>query len=124
MRKAGKTRKILLKVLTPQGVQWVHFCHLDTKLYERFCESLLEGDSSLLAAHVSRWVKEDFSTTLSMGHKADIESLKRILSAWYSREYPELYLKNCPGSNRISGLVSLWVTQHIQYDLENYKGDR
>lgn len=120
MKRKNKTRKILLKVLTPQGIKWVHLCHLDTKLYEQFCESLLEGNSTLLPTHISRWVKEDFSTTLAMSHKADIESLKRILTAWYSREYPELYLKSCPGANRISGLMNVWMTQHIQYDLENY----
>ena len=117
-------QKLLIKVIDGDNWTWVHLCHIDDKLYKKFRE--IPGNEELtIGYHVSRWMLQDFSVNTSMSSKKDVWVMKNILNTWYHREYPELYLKKCPGDKqRISNLTGIWLTQHMQYEIEKYKGGK
>lgn len=114
-------QKLLIKIIKDDDWKWVHLCHIDSKVYQKF-RAIPENESLSIGSHISRWMLQDFGVKLSMSYQRDILQVKAILRAWYRREYPELYLKNCPGDGRrITSLMSIWLTQHMEYEIEKYK---
>ena len=103
--------------------RWVHLCHIDRKIYQEF-KSLFPKESFVLSTFITIWVKQDFEVNMSMVYKKNVLQLRNLVLTWYRHEYPELYLKNCPGdTRRISNLTSIWLTQHMQYEIEIRKGE-
>lgn len=116
-------QKLLIKVIDGDEWKWVHLCHIDSRMYQKF-KAIPEYEGLSIGSHISAWLLQDFGVKMPMAYRREILQLKNLLETWYRREYPELYLKYCPGDKqRISSLVSLWLTQHMQYELEKRKGD-
>ena len=114
----NKKQKLLIKVVDRDEWKWVHLCHIDRKLFSQF-KQLYPEDTFVLSTFITLWVKEDFQVNMSMVYKKNVLQLRSLIETWYRREYPELYVKNCPGdSRRISSLTSIWLTQHMQYEIE------
>ena len=111
-------QKLLIKITDNGDWRWVHLCHVDSKVYQKF-KNLPGNESQSIGSHISNWFFQDFGIKLSMVYQKDLFQMKSILNAWYRQEYPELYLKNCPGdTRRIAGIVGIWVTQHMNYEIE------
>lgn len=114
----SKKQKLLIKVIDEGDWKWVHFCHIDKNLFKQFKE-LYPEDSFVLSTFITTWIREDFQVTMSMVYKKNVLQLRNLIETWYRKEYPELYLKNCPGDKRrITSLISVWMTQHMQYEIE------
>lgn len=116
-------QKLLIKVLVDTELKWIHLCYIDHQLYRKF-KSISGYESQTIGSHITRWLLQDFGVKLQMSTKMDVMMLRNILQTWYRHEYPEIYLK-CPGDKqRISNLIGIWLTQHMQYEIELYKGGK
>lgn len=117
-------QKLLIKVIDNQDWKWIHLCYIDSLVYKKF-KSISGYESLTIGSHISRWMLQDFGVKISMGYKNDVRMLKNVLNTWYHREYPEIYLKSCPGDKlRIANIVGIWITQHMQFEIEKLKGGK
>lgn len=118
-------RKILLKVLRGNSIQWVHFCYVSQDLYEEFFDTV-KCEKSEFGKFVSTWAQGDFGRKLSMSSFDDIIALKYIVNRTYAEEYSELYALTPEENPKINGWLRMWVSQHMRVEIaarkENYDG--
>jgi hypothetical protein len=111
-------KKVLVKVIRDNEIQWVHFSAIPEDLYLKFFR-VTGAETADLNAYLSKWCKEDFDVSLRMGTYNDIYHLKQAINERYQAEYTELY-----GSEEmpdIRGWVRMWLSQHMKVEIVKYE---
>ena len=115
--KKPKMRKVIVKVLKDNEVQWVHFSKISASLYKKFLR-VTESDPCELNEYLSKWCKEDFEVTLRMYRYSDIYHLKKAIIERYSAVYPELC--ESPDMGVMVGWVRMWLSQHMKEEIASH----
>lgn len=111
-------KKVLVKALRDNEVQWIHFTAIPEELYRKFFR-VTGSDTLDLNSYLSRWCKEDFDVTLKMLKYDDIYHLKLAIKERFQTEYSELYGKS--EMPEIRGWVRMWLSQHMREEIAKYE---
>lgn len=117
-------RKILVKVKMSgslTGQAWVHLCHVPFSVYARYFKDRRRSFGELQSRMIS-WAKEDFNIKVRLDTKANVEKFKRFIDEMYRRNYTDILPKDGFNFSK-GGWCALWITKHMEMELEEERED-
>lgn len=109
--------KFMLKIRKKTENEWVHFCYVPFSTREAFYAKV-SVKGWLNNEWVRHWAKNDFGLK-TIDTVNGLVELKQAIKDWASEKYPEIYEKNYDGALDKQGWIRVWVTQHMEEEIEN-----
>lgn len=116
-------RKVLVKVIHNNHLEWGHFCYVPMPIWMEFAEAT-GTTGELMGSWLSKWAQEEFGVKLKMARFEDLEKLRKAIVVSYQDKYYEL-LSPTLGKARIThkeeNIVKNWTSLHMKVEAKKYE---
>lgn len=114
-------RKVLSKIISSKGIEWVHFCYVPVEIWDAFSKAT-GTDGFDISAWIVKWAKEDFDVTFKMARKADVDAIKTAIIIAYQDRYFELFSPTLGrAALKMDGVIKNWTSLHMKEETVKYE---
>ena len=117
-------RKVLSKVISDQGIIWIHFCYVPVEVWDAFSKAT-NTDGFDISVWIRKWCKEDFDLTFKMARKSDVEYVKKAIYIAYQDRYFELFSPTLGhAALPMDGVIKNWTSLHMKEETVRYEQNK